>query len=316
MEPQTLAVTYRSYVDHVRPSDSMSTMVRLVCDLLARDVNVHQWSDLTTKRLIAWREIILARAKPQTWNTYRRHLQVLVNFALKIGHLSENPLTISGIPEPKVKPKTLNFQSMRAVIDYLESSDCSLQPYWFWLAVVRILYGTGIRRRQLLALRWTDVTDLDTANACILVAARGSKTRREWTIPLLPVCIEALRDIRHRTQEVAGPSRIFSEAQIFNINLWRQQSRYRRAEMDNGQLGSFFRKLNRALKHPQENHSAAIQHLSCHRFRHTFATEFARQGDLRTLQEILGHTNISTTMRYVHPDLDSMRQLMGKIRSI
>jgi len=155
--------------------------------------------------------------------------------------------------------------------------------------------------------------ELEGANARILVAARGSKTRREWIIPLLPACIDALREIRDRTIAISGENRVHSTEQIFNINLWRPNSRYRRAQMDNGQLDAFFRQLNHALKQPLATSWTAPPRFSCHRFRHTFATEFARQGDMRTLQEILGHTNIATTMRYVHPDLERMRSLMGKI---
>ena len=50
-----------------------------------------------------------------------------------------------------------------------------------------------------------------------------------------------------------------------------------------------------------------------HRLRHTMATELAAKKDIRTLQHLLGHTNVSTTMQYVHPDMDRMRSLLEDI---
>ena len=47
-----------------------------------------------------------------------------------------------------------------------------------------------------------------------------------------------------------------------------------------------------------------------HRLRHTMATELAARKDIRTLQQLLGHTDIQTTMQYVHPDMDRMRNLL------
>jgi site-specific recombinase XerC len=46
------------------------------------------------------------------------------------------------------------------------------------------------------------------------------------------------------------------------------------------------------------------------------ATLLAAQGDIRTLQELLGHTNISTTMGYVHPDVDRMRSLVSHLPGV
>ncbi len=71
------------------------------------------------------------------------------------------------------------------------------------------------------------------------------------------------------------------------------------------QLGATFRRLSKATN----------IRISPHRLRHTMATELAASKDIRTLQELLGHTNISTTMQYVHPDMDRMRSLLEAFSS-
>ena len=57
--------------------------------------------------------------------------------------------------------------------------------------------------------------------------------------------------------------------------------------------------------------SALQKKISAHVLRHTFATRFLRNGgDLATLQSILGHANIETTSRYLHPDAERMQNMV------
>ncbi|MCG6867503.1 MAG: DNA-binding domain-containing protein [Gammaproteobacteria bacterium] len=76
-------------------------------------------------------------------------------------------------------------------------------------------------------------------------------------------------------------------------------------EMTVDQLGATFWRLSKATN----------IRISPHRLRHTMVTELAASKDIRTLQELLGHTNISTTMQYVHPDMDRMRNLLETFSS-
>ena len=69
------------------------------------------------------------------------------------------------------------------------------------------------------------------------------------------------------------------------------------------QLTGTFKRLSKATKIS----------ITPHRLRHTMATELASSKDIRTLQQLLGHTNIHTTMQYVHPDMDRMRGLLKAI---
>ncbi|MBT7207435.1 MAG: site-specific integrase, partial [Gammaproteobacteria bacterium] len=57
--------------------------------------------------------------------------------------------------------------------------------------------------------------------------------------------------------------------------------------------------------------------VSAHMLRHTMATEMAKTGQIKTLQQILGHSDINTTMNfYVHPDMNQLRGLVNTLNDI
>ena len=59
---------------------------------------------------------------------------------------------------------------------------------------------------------------------------------------------------------------------------------------------------------------AGIENCTPHTLRHTFATRFIRQGgDVRSLQQILGHSNLETTARYLHPTSQEMQRMVEEL---
>jgi site-specific recombinase XerD len=80
----------------------------------------------------------------------------------------------------------------------------------------------------------------------------------------------------------------------------------------NHETGKPFVDLDTGLAQACEK--AGIVGISWHRLRHTFTTRLLEQGaDLATVQQLLGHSTVTVTMRYAHPNLDSKRQAVGKL---
>ncbi len=149
-------------------------------------------------------------------------------------------------------------------------------------AVLEVLYGSGLRVGELCGL---DLADLDLRRSRAVVWGKGSKQR---TVPLSGPAVAALRTWvnGHRAQLLDADSP--ADALFFN-------RRGRRLTP---------RDVRRLLDHraPSPTHPHAL--------RHTFATHLLDGGaDLRAVQELLGHADLSTTQRYTHVSRERLRSV-------
>ena len=148
------------------------------------------------------------------------------------------------------------------------------------LAVLLLLYGCGLRISEALQMNRADVPDGDA----LTVTGKGGKTRM---LPVLPVVREAIDDYIARC-----PHNLLSNGPLF-------------VGVRGGRLGA------RAVQQRMQDLRAGLalpREATPHALRHSFATHLlASGGDLRVIQELLGHASLSTTQRYT--DVDSARLL-------
>ena len=267
-------------------------------------------SRITVEVLVGFRDWSLMRVKPITFNTERRHLSALFNAAVRhclmaVNHFRDVP----GAPVPRLLPKSIPRPDFLTAVKLMESgtrldragrSGELVNPQWFWLAVLKTFYFTGMRKRQLVGLHWEDI---DFHGMTIKLRAATSKTRREWLVPLPVPIVGDLELLRRRTVEIRGETH--GTAQVFCLPLFSSRKRnFAAREMNGDNVDSFFQRLRKLLPrgHPR---------ISAHRIRHTTATILAnRVKNLKIVQEQLGHSSIMTTYGYVHPDLESMREAL------
>ncbi|MGQ0622780.1 MAG: tyrosine-type recombinase/integrase [Panacagrimonas sp.] len=289
-----------NYVRLHRASASMQRQLDLVIRLMEEDVAVTRPSELNTDKQVLWRETILERAAPVTWNNYRRHVQVLLRYAVSKKLIAESLWEVASEPVDEVLPKTVNIDRLNDIIASLGREGSLIEPHWFWLAVLRTLFMTGIRRRQLIGLTWADV---DFGESEIILRSKTSKTRREWAVPMMPAVASDLRTVAAKTRALVGEE-YMRDGQVFNLTLFLRRRRNPKLKlMNEWHLNNFFRAL-------QTHHGFKA---SPHKVRHTFATELAKTGRIKTLQRILGHRDVRTTFCYVHPDMDEMRDLVSNL---
>ncbi|MBL8326800.1 MAG: tyrosine-type recombinase/integrase, partial [Rubrivivax sp.] len=96
--------------------------------------------------------------------------------------------------------------------------------------------------------------------------------------------------------------------QVFCLPLFSARpGAFKSREMKAHNLDGFFRRL-------RQHQPASMPRISAHRIRHTTATILANAvPNLKVVQQQLGHTSISTTYGYVHPDLSAMRNALGAL---
>ena len=157
--PRTLRWLLARYLEERILQPATAETYRKVVETWIRDTGATFLPQITRQRVLRWRKEILSRASPETWNRYRRHMRALLGFAIRRGwRRGKNPFAEVGpAPGYSRRPKTVDGPLVKALIARLEHEDI-LPPGWLWAMIVRGLYFTGVRRRQLVGLRWGDVS--------------------------------------------------------------------------------------------------------------------------------------------------------------
>lgn len=233
--------------------------------------------------------------------------QALAALLFLYRNLLERELELDGVVRARTRqrlPVVLSEAEVRAVRQQLEGEPA---------LVVGLLYGSGLRLMEALRLR---VKDLDVERRELTVRdGKGGKDRLTL-LPqsLVPALQEHLLQVRsiHRNDLNAGWGRVLMpyalERKYPNASrewgwqwVFPQQKRWR--DPETGHQGRHHLDPSVVQKAVKRAVAAAgvSKAASCHTFRHSFATHLLERGqDIRTIQELLGHKDVSTTMIYTH----------------
>jgi integrase/recombinase XerC len=196
--------------------------------------------------------------------------------------------SIGAIQTPKLPrsvPKALSERDMDELLDAASEQE---RATWIDLrdgAILLLLYGAGLRIGEALGLTKSMVEGLLKASQDTLsVTGKGNKMR---LVPLLPQVLEALKAYREACPYAAA----LGPRDAFFVGA-------RGGPLDPAIVQKRVRDIRRAL--------GLADSVTPHALRHSFATHLlGAGGDLRTIQELLGHASLSTTQRYT--DVDSAR---------
>ncbi|MEE4220318.1 site-specific integrase [Pseudomonas viridiflava] len=262
--------------------------------------------ETTHRDMLDWRRSELERISKRSWNTYSSHIRTVYRYAMEHGlvELKVNPLKDTRVMPTKRPKKTIGNDTIvraRNWLRFLVQEELStgkrseITPAWFWLAVFETFYYTGIRLNALLCLRYENV---DLSQRLIRVRGETEKTHREFMIPIPDGLMPHLVLVMDTAKKVG-----FSATdQIFNIN--RFSGHYKRDYMNSDQVEAMYKKLT----------AMTGTRMTPHRFRHTIASELMRQPErnIHITKNLLNHSNIATTMEYIEPDYELMRDVMNE----
>lgn len=179
--------------------------------------------------------------------------------------------------QPKSLPKPLTAVDAKRVVS---AGEQLAEESWIAArnaAVLTLLYGSGLRISEALGLSGAELAS--PSDTILRVTGKGGKTR---LVPVLPVALQAVAEYRKLCPYLLG-----ADGALFRGA--------RGGQLDPGIIQREMRKLRSALNLPDT--------ATPHALRHSFATHLlGRGGDLRTIQELLGHASLSTTQIYTGVD--------------
>ena len=274
LAPNTLA----AYERDLRKFEYFATKRGLRLEMVSRDHVVDFLGDLYRQGLDS--------------HTVARHLVSLRNlfrFALAEEALSSDPTL--HLESPKVRRSLPSYLRMEEVERLLSQPDASTPTGLRDRAILEVLYSTGLRVSELVNLK---VSDLEMRRGCLRCIGKGDKER------LVPVGRKALAAVqgylgksrplllrRGDGGRAVGPWLFVNRSgnRLSRISIWRLLTAYGRR--------------------------AGIRaRLSPHKLRHSFATHLLERGaDLRSVQLMLGHADISTTQIYTHVMEERLKQV-------
>lgn len=214
-------------------------------------------------------------------------LRCFFRHAIELGSIERDPTL--GLRPPRAGRPLPKFVDEPGVLRILDLPDLSSARGRRDRAVLELLYGTGIRLAELVGL---DRDDIDPESETLRVLGKGSKER---IVPLTGIVQRTLADYVARTP--APPPDAARRVPLF-------------AGPSGGRLS---RRTVQRLVADAIRRTAASSQASPHVLRHSFATHLLNAGaDLRAVQELLGHSRLSTTQVYTHVSIERARQAYAR----
>ena len=199
-------------------------------------------------------------------------------FLMREGHCARNPA--QGVSAPKTKkrlPATLDADQMGRLLAFRVDGTLSARDK----AIMELFYSSGLRLTELVSL---EVTAIDLKDRTVRVFGKGSKTR------IVPMGRQAIAALKQWLQARAALVKSGTDA-LFVGKSGRRLS-VRAVQL---RVGAWGRRQGIGV------------HVHPHMFRHSFATHLLESsGDLRGVQELLGHADIGTTQIYTHLDFQHL----------
>jgi len=211
-------------------------------------------------------------------------LRSFFRFLCREGHLKTNPILM--LSSPKLEKHLPSFMTEDEVYRLIESAFAKTPKDILGLrdrAILEVFYSSGLRISELVGL---NLGDIDFISGILKIRGKGKKER------IVPIGETALATVRKYLEK-------------------------RNKQTEAVFLNNHYRRITtrgvRFLVVKYLNASGTKPGVSAHTFRHSFATHLLNHGaDLRTVQELLGHANLSSTQIYTHLTTDKLKSVYDK----
>ena len=250
--------------------------------LLEQEGRVPAPAEITRPQVVAW-GLFLKGMKPLTIRRKYGCLSSFFSFLQDMGQSQGNPAR--NLPLPKVSrnlPTVLSAEQVQQLLAAAQNPGHRL--------LLLLLLSTGLRRSEAAAITLDQV---DLEHRQLRVCGKGNKERM---VPLTAEVVEAIQEYL----AWRGPTQ---SDHLFISQMWGQPI-----------SGARIHRIVRALL---ERAGLAGQGITVHKLRHTFATHLVRNGvDVKTVQELLGHSDLGTTAKYLHSDGQAKQAAVARLNGL
>lgn len=251
------------------------TDVNQFSDFLEKYHNFKNFNNLEKKHILGFLRSIKKKLSDASYARKVTSIKNFVSFLFKEDEIDEDYSL--QLESPKIAKTIPDVLSIREVNEILKAIPKDTPLGIRNLALIELIYGSGLRVSELLDLK---LEDIHLNNQYIRVLGKGDKER---IVPITEIAVRAIKDYLNNSRDYLVKKK--NIMYLFVNNQGNQLSR------------QGFHKILKGLAT-----DASIEtNVSPHTLRHSFATHLLENGiDLRTLQTILGHEDISTTQIYTH----------------
>lgn len=247
-----------------------------------RQQDIQTWQSLDGRQLRSFiskrhRQGISGRSLQRNLSAIRAFYRYLLNADI----VTQNPAEGLITPKtPKKLPNTLDADQAAQLVEIDATDPCAVRDK----AIFELMYSSGLRLSELVNL---NLESIDIADAIVTVVGKGNKTRK---VPVGRYAIKAIKAwLKQRT------AMIDSDLAALFVSKWGRRISIRTVQQ---------RLRGWAIK------QGLVTHVHPHMLRHSFATHILESsGDLRAVQELLGHADISTTQVYTHLDFQHLARV-------
>jgi len=212
-------------------------------------------------------------------------LRTFFRFLARDGYMKKNP--VADISAPKLDKKLPIFLDEKSALKLVTAPEGETFQGSRDRAVLETLYSTGIRVGELVGI---DIIDVDFISGVVKVLGKGRRER------LAPIGEKAVGAIREYLEYRKSRKNADGKALFLNKSGKRLADRSVRRAVD-----KYIKK------------TSIKERVSPHTLRHSFATHLLNRGaDLRSVQELLGHKNLSTTQIYTHVTTERLKSVYDK----
>jgi integrase/recombinase XerC len=220
-------------------------------------------------------------------------VRAFFKFLRREGVLAENPSTLISTPkQDKTLPRIMTEEEMNTFLDRVgEASKTGEAAMRRDRAVLELLYASGLRVSELVGL---DLRSLNFGDGMLLVRGKG---RKERIVPFGSKAKQAIEEYLPVRQRILQERKKSAQQALF-LNVWGERLTTR--------------SVDRLVKKYVRQYGPDVK-VSPHSLRHAFASHLLTEGaDLRAIQEMLGHTSLSTTQKYTQVSIKQLIEVYDK----